>query len=156
MAGRDTTLEYAGLPELAQSQAGEGGLLSARNIKIFLAVAVLAGAFGYFAFVAFESAKRFYYTVGEVHESAVDGQVVRVSGKLVPDSFHREEGSTLARFTLTDGSQTLAAVHDGVVPDLFFNEHSEIILEGALRPDGVFESHDVSVKCPSKYIAASG
>ena len=149
-------LEQAGLPQLSQVQGGDEGFLSARRVKIFLAVAVLAGAFGYFAFVAFESAKRFYYTVGEVQESALEGQVVRVSGKLVPDSFHREEGSTLARFTLTDGTQTLAAVHDGVVPDLFFNEHSEIILEGALGPDGVFESHDVTVKCPSKYIAASG
>ncbi len=149
-------LEQAGLPPLSRAQGGEEGLLTARNVKIFLAVAVLAGAFGYFAFVAFQSAARFYYTVGEVHESASSGQVVRVSGKLVPDSFHREEDSTLARFTLTDGTQTLPAVHDGVVPDLFFNEHSEIILEGALRPDGVFESHDVTVKCPSKYIAASG
>ncbi len=120
-------------------------------------MAVLIGAFGYFAFIAFESAARFYYTVGEVHESvrASDGEVVRVSGKLVPDSFHREAGSTLARFTLTDGDQTLAAIYDGVVPDLFFNEHSEVILEGALRPDGIFESHDVTVKCPSKYIASS-
>ena len=148
-------LEQAGFPQPSQVQSGEDGLLTARNIKIFLAVAVLVGAFGYFAFVAFESATRFYYTVGEVHERARDGEVMRVSGKLVPDSFLREEGSTLARFTLTDGTQTLAAIHDGVVPDLFFNEHSEIILEGELRPDGVFESHDVTVKCPSKYIAAS-
>ena len=149
-------LEQAGLPQLSQVQGGEEGLLTARKVKIFLAVAVLAGAFGYFAFVAFESATRFYYTVGEVHESAREGEVVRVSGKLVPDSFLREEDSTLARFTLTDGTQNLTAIHDGVVPDLFFNEHSEIILEGELRPDGVFESHDVTVKCPSKYIAASG
>ena len=155
MAARRTALEYPGHPQLSQTQAREDGLLSARNIKIFLAVAVLVGAFGYFAFVAFQSAARFYYTVGEVHESARSGQMVRVSGKLVPDSFQREEDSTLARFSLTDGTQTLAAIHDGVVPDLFFNEHSEIILEGALRPDGVFESHDVTVKCPSKYIASS-
>lgn len=137
--------------------AQEDGSLSAHRVKVFLGLAVLVGAFGYFAFVAFESATRFYYTVGEFQEVAQErkGQVVRVSGKLVLESFHREDGSTLARFTLTDGSQTMAAVHDGVVPDLFFNEHSDIILEGALRPDGVFESHDVSVKCPSKYIASS-
>ena len=68
MAARRTALEYPGHPQLSQTQAREDGLLSARNIKIFLAVAVLVGAFGYFAFVAFESATRFYYTVGEVHD----------------------------------------------------------------------------------------
>ena len=48
----------------------------------------------------------------------------------------------------------MAAIHDGVVPDLFFNEHSEIILEGSYPAKGVFESQTVIVKCPSKYIAA--
>ena len=66
----------------------------------------------------------------------------------------RDADSTLANFALTDGSRTLNAVHGGVVPDLFFNDHSEIILEGTYRPDGVFESGNVIVKCPSKYIAS--
>ena len=41
-----------------------------------------------------------------------------------------------------------------VVPDLFFNQHSEIILEGSYGDDGVFYSESVIVKCPSKYVAA--
>ena len=48
---------------------------------------------------------------------------------------------------------TLRSVHDGVVPDLFFNEHSELILEGTYTPDGVFESENIIVRCPSKYVA---
>ena len=133
-----------------------GEIISAHRVKVFIALAVLITAFGYFAFVAFQSATRFYYTVGELHQSGPteEGRVVRVSGKLVPGSFSREEGSTVARFTLTDGTVTMAAFHDGILPDLFFNEHSEVILEGRFRPDGVFEGYDVSVKCPSKYIAA--
>ena len=133
----------------------QGEIISAHRVKVFIGLAVLITAFGYFAFVAFQSATRFYYTVGELHQSAPasDGKMVRVSGKLVPGSFVRDEGSTVARFTLTDGIETLAAVHDGVLPDLFFNEHSDIILEGSVGPEGLFESYDVSVKCPSKYIA---
>ena len=61
--------------------------------------------------------------------------------------------STVAKFALTDGSQTLGAAHNGVLPDLFFNDHSEIILEGTHTPGGVFQSQNVIVKCPSKYIA---
>jgi cytochrome c-type biogenesis protein CcmE len=47
----------------------------------------------------------------------------------------------------------MAARHDGVLPDLFFNEHSEIILEGVYIPGHDFQSENVIVKCPSKYVA---
>ena len=133
------------------------GALVRHRLKVFVSVAVLVAAMGYFAFMAFQSAAVYYLTVGELQERGPtsEGRMVRVSGKLKPDSFVREPGSTLAHFTLTDGSVTLEAVHDGILPDLFFNEHSEIILEGTFPPGGVFESHNVIVKCPSKYIAAS-
>ena len=125
-------------------------------MKVFIGVAVLVVALGYFAFQAFQSATVYYLTVGELQEIGFteEGRSVRVSGKLVQGSFERAPDSTLASFVITDGTQSLAAVHDGVVPDLFFNEHSEIIMEGAYTPEGVFESHTVIVKCPSKYVAS--
>ena len=134
----------------------DGGAVLANRGKMLLALVVLIGAFGYFGFMAFKSATVYFYTVGEVKSlgPTEDGKLVRVSGKLLPASFSRPEGSTVAQFTLTDGTQTLNAAHQGVLPDLFFNEHSEIILEGAYTDDGLFESQNVIVKCPSKYIAA--
>ena len=136
--------------------AVEGGTIFTNRGKILIGLVVLIGALGYLGFMAFQSATVFYYTVSEMNalESISDGKVVRVSGKLAPDSFFREDGSTLAHFTLTDGTETLHAAHDGVLPGLFFNEHSEIILEGNRTPGGVFESQNIIVKCPSKYIAA--
>ncbi len=132
------------------------GALTAHRVKVFIGVAVLVVALGYFAFQAFQSAAVYYRTVGELQTSGFteDGRSVRVSGKRVLGSFERQPNSTLASFQITDGTQTLTAVHDGVVPDLFFNEHSEIIMEGAYTPEGLFESHTVIVKCPSKYVAA--
>ena len=47
------------------------------------------------------------------------------------------------------------AKHNGVLPDLFFNEHSEIILEGVHHTEKEFDSQNVIVKCPSKYVALS-
>ena len=134
----------------------EGATIFAHRGKALLALAVLVAAFGYFGFMAFQGATVYYYTVGEVKnlQPTEEGSIIRVSGKLVPASFHRPDGSTAAHFTLTDEDlNALDAVHDGVVPDLFFNEHSEIILEGAYTDAGVFESRTVIVKCPSKYIA---
>ncbi len=120
-----------------------------------IGLAVLVGALIYFSLLAFQSATVYYYTVSEMNRMAPTAQerVVRVSGKLVPTSFYRPDGSVLAHFTLTDGSESLSAVHHGVLPDLFFNEHSEIILEGRRTDLGDFESQNVIVKCPSKYVA---
>jgi len=139
-----------------EPETPEATYLSANRLKIFVGLIVLIGALGYFGFMAFQSATIYYYTVAELEAQGPtpDGRMVRVSGKLVPDSFRRAEDSTLANFVLTDGSMTMPAAHDGIVPDLFFNEHSEIILEGTYTPDGTFESQNVIVKCPSKYVAA--
>ena len=122
---------------------------------MLIAFIVLVGALCYFAFQAFSGATVYYYTVGEMIDlgPSPNGKMVRVSGKLQPESFHRATGSTLSEFHLTDGSETLSAAHEGVLPDLFFNEHSEIILEGSYHPNGVFISENVIVKCPSKYVA---
>ena len=78
------------------------------------------------------------------------------SGKLVEGSFHREGRSTLSRFELVDSdtevaAEQLTASYVGVVPDLFFNPHSEIILEGTYGQGRVFEANTILVKCPSKF-----
>ena len=137
-------------------QATDGGTFLANKGKLLIGLVVLIGALGYLGVMAFQSATVYYYTVDELDQigPTPEGKLIRVSGKLVPASFHREDGSTLARFRLTDGSETVGASHEGVLPDLFFNDHSEIILEGTYTADGLFESQNVIVKCPSKYIAA--
>ena len=81
---------------------------------------------------------------------------MRVSGKLVYGSFDRPEKSTLTHFQLTDKDTDspgaiLLASYTGVLPDLFFNPHSEIILEGSIGADQVFQADNILVKCPSKY-----
>ena len=138
------------LPEAPNSDDG-----IAHRGKLLIAMVVLVGALGYFAFMAFEGATVYYYTVGEMNDigQTPEGKMVRVSGKLIPDTFYRGDGSTLAEFSLTDGTETMIANHVGVLPDLFFNDHSEIILEGTYGADGVFQSENVIVKCPSKYVA---
>ncbi len=86
-----------------------------------------------------------------------DGRRIRVSGALVEGSFHRQDNSTLAQFEMVDkeggAPARMMASYDGVMPDLFFNPHSEIILEGSYGAGQVFEADSILVKCPSKYQA---
>ena len=42
-------------------------------------------------------------------------------------------------------------IYDGIIPDLFFNPHSEIVAEGQYNEEGTFHVDDILVKCPSKY-----
>ena len=124
---------------------------STAKTRLVIAVTVLGLAFAYFLFTAFQSAQIYYYTVGEVVTDKPVAALVRVNGKLVSDSFNRIAGETEARFELTDGSTKLLMIYDGIIPDLFFNPHSEIILEGSYSSARVFVADSVLVKCPSKY-----
>ena len=143
--------EYKKYPKPIEVE--ESTLLRSKG-KMAVVMMVLLGAFGYLTVMAFQSATVYYYTVSELKdtETYTDDSMVRVSGKLVKDSFVREPDSIEARFMLTDEAETIEAVHIGILPDLFFNEHSEIILEGTYDDDKVFLSSNVIVKCPSKYV----
>ena len=142
-----------GYPERLLEDDVQGGLFAGRG-KLIVGAIVLVLALGYFMFMAFQSATVYYYTVSELHDvgPTPENKLVRVNGKLIEPSFSRADGSTLANFELTDGASSIQATFDGVLPDLFFNSHSEIILEGTFGHDGVFTGQNVIVKCPSKYI----
>lgn len=123
----------------------------------------MALAVGFMIYSAFPGNVRYYLEVDEFLSDAEyqDGQVLRVSGKLSPDSFYREGDGTQAYFRLVDkadngSGSTLPAAYDGVMPDLFFNPHSEIILEGSYGSAGVFQADQILVKCPSKYQSLEG
>ena len=130
------------------------GLFHGRGPLLAGGVLFLA-ALLYFAFVAFQGSTVYYITVGELLSKAEPeyGQRVRVAGKLLPDSFDRQESSTFATFSLSDPTDglVLPASFDGLVPELFFNEHSDIVAEGTYETDGVFHADNIIVKCPSKY-----
>lgn len=134
---------------------GERRSLLRRHGRLIIGGALFLGALLYFANLAFQSSTVYYLTVDELRAQGADAYGVqnRVAGKLAPNSFEREPQGTLANFTLVDdgGAHTLPTRYDGIVPDLFFNEHSEIIAEGSYGPDGVFHADQLIVKCPSKY-----
>ncbi len=139
----------------------EGAPESRSNRTRFIIVAgVVILALVFMIWAAFGENTRFFLTVSEFNSKTEihDGQMVRVSGILVEGTFDRGEKSTLSHFQLTDkdgessGSALLVASYDGVLPDLFFNPHSEIILEGSYNAEGVFHADEILVKCPSKYI----
>ena len=121
-------------------------------------ILVVGLAVGYMVYAAFPGNALYFMTVTEfMNKSEVqDGRIVRVAGKLVEDSFRRAPDANVWHFQLIDKDTeataiNLSASYEGVVPDLFFNPHSEIILQGSYGPGRVFETDTILVKCPSKY-----
>ena len=119
-------MEYT--PANQSEPAPRGQFVSAlgSHRKLLIAAVVLLVAFGYFGFTAFSSATAYYMTVDEVVAlgDKLPSQSFQVKGRLAPASFAREEGTLLAQFTIEENGARLQAAYDGVVPSLFFNEHS--------------------------------
>ncbi len=142
-----------------QTNLPPGSRIFNNKTRLLLVGVVLALALGYLIYAAFPGNTLYYLTVDEfvADEQSKDGRSVRVVGKLLPDSFERVSSdgrpTTQANFILTDNDQVMNATYTGTIPDLFFNPHSDVVLEGSYGADEVFHADTVIVKCPSKYQA---
>ncbi len=130
-------------------------LLSGRARIVVIAVLFLAGI-TYLAVTAFNEATVQFMSVEEVveYQSPGDAQSIGVLGKLVPGSYIKSPDGITANFRLKDenGSVELPVVYTGEVGQVFFNDHSEIILNGKLESEGVLNAELLTVRCPSKYL----
>jgi cytochrome c-type biogenesis protein CcmE len=137
---------------------GDEAQARSNKTRFLVISAVIVLALGYMIYAAFPGNALYFLTVTEFSERSdvQDGRLLRVSGKLVEGTFGRDGNSIDSLFEITDqdgdsSSITLQASYKGVLPDLFFNPHSELILEGTYGANQVFHADNILVKCPSKY-----
>ena len=82
---------------------------------------------------------------------------VKVSGRVVPGTYSRVEGEGLVHsFTVQDlenAESTFQVEYGNALPDTFTDD-VEVVLEGRLRADGVFEANTLLTKCGSRYEAS--
>ncbi len=144
------------LPVTAVTTTAHTSTLMGPRAKLGFAFVLVAAALAYFAFTAFEGATVDYLSVAQVVEQAptsLDRQL-GVTGKLVQDSYVRDADGLTARFSLKDedGFEELHVTYAGEIGQVFFNDHSEIILQGQKLSDGSFNADNLTVRCPSKYL----
>lgn len=122
------------------------------NPKLLIVAAVLLAAVGFLVFNAMGSSMAYFQTVGELKSSGqgLDGEQIRVGGGVEPGSIEERALSDELRFTITDGTNTLPVVYDGVVPDIFM-EDVEVVAEGTIGPDGTMVATKLLTKCPSRF-----
>jgi len=128
------------------------------SLKILVAVAALVAGFAILFGVGLKGSMVYYLTVGEFldREGREDlGENFRVNGNVVEHSIERTPGELGAVFLMTDGSRQLKVHFGKETPDTFV-DRSEVVVEGSLRDDGLFEAHTLLAKCPSKYESSAG
>ncbi len=123
-----------------------------KNKRFLIGGIVIFLAIGYLGFMGFQASATYYYTVSEFTApgSMTYDENIRISGDILPDSIIKPGALTL-QFTVTEGGQSLPVFYQGVVPDAF-EEGNEVVIEGYLDGEGVFQAHTLLVKCPSKYV----
>ncbi|MFC1989876.1 cytochrome c maturation protein CcmE [Chloroflexota bacterium] len=124
-----------------------------RQKKFLIGGIIVFLAIGYLAFIGFQGAATYYYTVSELMEQgdSAYGENVRVNGRIVPGSVEQDTAEGVLKFTITDEEGSLPVLYRGIVPDAFKADNI-VIIEGYMHSAGIFQAHTLMVKCPSKYI----
>ncbi len=98
----------------------------------------------------------YYLTVTEFMEQQDrETRGYRISGKVVQGTILRSANGQGVSFTMSDGISTMDVAYEGIIPDTFV-EKADVVVQGSLRADGIFDSHTLLAKCPSKYESADG
>jgi len=123
-----------------------------KHKKLIIGGVVIALAIAALGYASFMSAGTYYYNVGEFLDkgTAVAGQNTRVSGEVSPDM--NAEGTTLHFILLdmTGRAASLPVIFQGQVPNTF-EIGRQVVVEGKLGSDGIFQASNIIAKCSSKY-----
>ncbi len=121
-----------------------------RRLRVAAAVILAVAAVTVIVIRANRGGLVYYVTVSELvgGSDGIRREGVRVAGRVVPGTVHRE--AVELSFEITDGSASIPVHYRGVVPDTFA-EDGEIVAEGTYTPAGLFEAFFLLNKCPSRY-----
>ena len=134
-------------------KAGHRFLLGAGAIVAAMAVLITQGVkeTGVYFLTPTELAER------TAADSSFLNAGVKVGARVVPGSIRRDETSRQIDFVISDGTHQIPVTYRGLVPDTFTDQQEiEVIVEGRLGRDGVFQATDVLAKCGSRYEAVPG
>ena len=124
--------------------------LTSKQIKWIVGGIIIAAAVGYLVFVAVSGSTAYYVTIQEIQAQGPSQRNVRVAGSIVGESIVWEPRDLLLQFDIVDESGRMSVVYNGARPDMF-RDQAELVVEGKLSPEGIFEARTLVLKCPSKY-----
>ena len=124
--------------------------LGGKRKRLLIGGIVILVALGYLIYSAASGSAAYYVTIDELAGSGPTRRNVRVAGNVVGESIVWEAREMRLQFEMVDESGRLPVVYNGARPDMF-RDDAEVVVEGKLGEDGVFEARTMMLKCPSKY-----
>jgi cytochrome c-type biogenesis protein CcmE len=140
-----------------QLQTGSKGQRRRRMRWSFVIAGVaIAGSVLYLVLANTGATAEYYMTINQLHScSSCSARTVRVAGVVVPGSIARDASNQVVRFQISDSKTTaMPVIYSGVVPDIF-QAGAQVVVEGKLESNGVFQAQTLLTKCPSKFQAAT-
>lgn len=150
---------------------------SSGRAKFYVGGFIIVAAIVYLIVSGVAQTAQFFLTIDELKAKGPEiiGKDVRVSGAVIGDSIQYDPKTLKLTFTVanvTNSNQEieqqgglaevlaqavknpnatrLQVVYTGPKPDLLRHE-AQAIMTGQLREDGVFEAHELLLKCPTRY-----
>jgi cytochrome c-type biogenesis protein CcmE len=123
-------------------------------VKTIIAVALIGGGMTYFILQAMRSSWAYYYSVDDLaaNRTVVKNHSLRLAGRVKKDSIVRDLQKTSLKFILSGSESELPVHYKGTVPDNFADD-IEVVIEGRLDTNGIFQADRLMTKCESKYKA---
>lgn len=117
---------------------------------LVLGMGALGGATA-LVLMAFSSNLVFFYSPSEMKTQRVEfDRRVRIGGLVENKSLRRDRDGGVG-FRVTDGKTDIPVAYHGILPDLF-REGQGVVVEGELRPNGVFAATTVLAKHDARYM----
>ena len=122
--------------------------------KVLVGVIVIGGGIGYFIWQTMQSSWSYYYSVDDFtqQKSTAQSHSLRIAGRVKSGSIQRDLKKIDLTFTLSGSETTIPISYKGVVPDNFAGDR-EVVVQGRLDTNGVFQAEKLLTRCESKYEA---
>jgi len=133
--------------------------VKARN-KFLLGGMLVLGTASYLMASSIDETATYYLTPGELAAKVSDSprfakNGVKVGARVVSGTIKRDPGGRELTFVMTDGKREYPVHYRGVAPDTF-TDGVDIVVEGRLDGNGVFQATTLLAKCASRYENAPG
>ena len=123
--------------------------------KFIIGGCLVLGVAGYLMASSIQETGVYYLTPTELAtkvraDSSFTKAGVKVGARVVPGSIQRDPGGKQYAFKVTDGSQIMPVVYNGIAPDTF-TDSVDVVVSGRLGTDGTFQAKELLAKCASRY-----
>lgn len=119
--------------------------------KAVAAGVVLVGAVGYLVYAGVKKGQSYYLEVDRfVTGKQYHNGHVRLHGTVSEEDLQVDGNGMQAAFTLCGREQQVRVAYEGVIPEMF-ESGRQVVVEGRLGEEGVFQATELLTKCASKY-----